>query len=124
MIALNVTQVPFLWRKNKVVLAKHIDSSNTEGVECAVGAALLRKCGQGNKHYNRPLKSTPPHWVKMGLYSISWEMTLNQKIRFSSHKDVDFELLTKEFKFFADIFCPNFFRQVCLWVQIHKPKTF
>ena len=102
-------------------------------MECAVGAALLRKCGQGNKHYNRHLKSTPPHWVKMGLYSISWEMTLNQKIQFSSHKDVDFELLTKEFKFFADIFCPNFlgkcvygykfinprlFRQVWIWVQI------
>ena len=41
------------------------ESSNTKGVERAVGAALLRKCGQGIKHYTT-LKSTPHPLGKNG----------------------------------------------------------
>ena len=50
---------------------------HTKGVERAVGAAHLRKCGQGNKHYDPP--NQHPTLGKNGLiYSIesfSWEIT-------------------------------------------------
>ena len=57
---------------------------HTKGVECAVGAALLRKCGQGNKHYDPP-KSTPhtgQKWVEI-FYRIFFMGNNNVKFGFS-----------------------------------------